>query len=430
MKGDINDTLLSHGSDSVRARHDSARLYVARDKANGGYKSQAAEQEQHLANLDEWDASDDIMPPPPREWLLGNTFCRKFLSSLFGDGAVGKTALRYAQALSLATGRSLTGEYVFQRCRVLIISLEDGADELRRRILAARLHHNVELPELKGWLFLSAPRAAVGKLMTTDKAGRGIRGQLANKIKQVVLARKIDLVCIDPFVKSHSVEENFNSLIDEVAQILTDLMNELNIAVDAPHHTSKGLPDPGNANRGRGASSLTNAMRLVYTLTPMSQEDAKAFNINEELRREYIRVDSAKVNTTKHLGAAKWFHLVGVRLGNRTETYPNGDEVQTVEPWTPPQTWGDLTKHTLNQILTDIEAGLSDGNRYTDAPTATKRAAWKVVTKNAPYKSEPQARQIIRSWVKNGVLVSGEYDDPVAYKSVQGLWVDHSKRPS
>jgi AAA domain len=313
---------------------------------------------------------------------------------------------------------------------VLIISLEDGADELRRRILAARLHHRVELPELKGWLFLSAPRAAVGKLMTTDKAGRGIRGQLANKIKKVVLARKIDLVCIDPFVKSHSVEENFNSLIDEVAQILTDLMNELNIAVDAPHHTSKGLPEPGNANRGRGASSLTNAMRLVYMLTPMSQEDATAFNINEELRREYIRVDSAKVNTTKHLGAAKWFHLVGVRLGNRTETYPNGDEVQTVEPWTPPQTWGDLTKDTLKQILTDIDAGLSDGNRYTDAPTATKRAAWKVVTKNAPYKSEPQARQMIRSWVKNGVLVSREYDDPVEYKSVQGLWVDHSKRPS
>jgi hypothetical protein len=46
-----------------------------------------------------------------------------------------------AQLLSLATGRPLTGEHVFQRCRVLIVSLEDDADELRRRVLAAMLHH-------------------------------------------------------------------------------------------------------------------------------------------------------------------------------------------------------------------------------------------------------------------------------------------------
>ena len=26
--------------------------------------------------LGEWDAGDDIEPPPPRGWLLGNIFCR------------------------------------------------------------------------------------------------------------------------------------------------------------------------------------------------------------------------------------------------------------------------------------------------------------------------------------------------------------------
>jgi hypothetical protein len=35
-----------------------------------------------------WDAGDDVGLPPPRGWLLGNTFCRKFLSSLLGDGGV------------------------------------------------------------------------------------------------------------------------------------------------------------------------------------------------------------------------------------------------------------------------------------------------------------------------------------------------------
>ena len=53
--------------------------------------------------------------------------------------------MRYAQYLSLVTGKPLTGEHVFQPCRVLVVSLEDDADELRRRILAARWHHGIEL---------------------------------------------------------------------------------------------------------------------------------------------------------------------------------------------------------------------------------------------------------------------------------------------
>lgn len=57
----------------------------------------------------EWDAGDDDEPIPPRGWLLGNTFCRKFISSLIASGGTGKTAVRTAQALSMATGRSLTG---------------------------------------------------------------------------------------------------------------------------------------------------------------------------------------------------------------------------------------------------------------------------------------------------------------------------------
>jgi hypothetical protein len=111
--------------------------------------------------LGEWDAGEvDDESIPPRGWLLGNVFCRGFVSSLLGDGAVGKTATRYAQLMSLAVARSLTGEHVFQRSRVLMLSLEDDDTELRRRIRATRLHHGIERHELKGWLILAAPAGA------------------------------------------------------------------------------------------------------------------------------------------------------------------------------------------------------------------------------------------------------------------------------
>jgi hypothetical protein len=119
-----------------------------------------------------------------------------------------------------------------------------------------------------------------------------------------------------------------------------------------------------------------------------------------------------------------------VQLGNRTELYPNGDEVQTVEPWTPPDTWSGLNSLLLNQILTDIDTGLPDGNRYTDAPNAVDRAGWRVVIKHAPAKSEADARQIIKAWVKSGLLVPLEYDNPLTRKPVKGLRVDNAKRPS
>ncbi|MHC2373370.1 hypothetical protein ACVIQT_008018 [Bradyrhizobium diazoefficiens] len=380
--------------------------------------------------LGEWDAGDDDQPIPPRAWLLGNAFCRGFISSVIAEGGTGKTALRLAQLLSLASGRALTGEHVFLRCRVLIVSLEDNAHELRRRVRAACLEHGVKQSELRGWLYLASLRASDGKLMVLDAHGRPVPGALAAKLAVTIESRKIDIVSIDPFIKSHSLEENSNSAIDEVVQLLANMADQFDIAVDVPHHAAKGQPDPGNANRGRGASAMKDAARLVYTLTPMSPEEAQALGLGEIDRRWLIRLDSAKVNITPPMAEAKWFRLVGVDIGNGIDLYPNGDQVQTVVPWTPPDTFAGLGTALINSILDDIEAGVSDGVRYSDGPNATTSAAWRVIVKHYPSKSEATARQIIKLWVKSGLLIHRIYDNKLARKSATGLWVDPEKRPS
>ena len=306
----------------------------------------------HPPGVGEWDAGDDAALPPPRGWLLGNTFCRRCISSMVAPGGVGKSALRLAQLTSLAIGRPLTGEYVFKRSRVLIVSLEDDRDELRRRLRAACLHHGVNQAELRGWLYLATPGAAGGKLMVLDAHGRPVVGALATKLADTIKARRIDIVSLDPFVKSHAIEENSNSMIDKVVQVLSDLADRYDIAVDVPHHTAKGPADPGNADRGRGASAMKDAGRLIYTLTPMSPEEGQAFGLSEADRRRLIRLDSAKVNIMPPMAEAKWFRLVGVDIGNGTELYPNGDQVQTVEPWTPPDAFAGLSNLLINQILT------------------------------------------------------------------------------
>src|SRR5262249_38720474 len=161
----------------------------------------------------------------------------------------------------------------------------------RRRILACCLHYNIDRSELKGWLFLSTPSRHAGKIKEMDMRGRSVDGGLAKNLEDVIARRKIDIVSIDPFVKSHSVEENNNGAIDSVVQVLTDLSAKYNIAIDAPHHTSKGAADPGNADKGRGASSMKDAGRLVYTLTTMSTAEAEDFAVEEEQRKSYVRMD-------------------------------------------------------------------------------------------------------------------------------------------
>jgi hypothetical protein len=47
-----------------------------------------------------------------------------------------------------------------------------------------------------------------------------------------------------------------------------------------------------------------------------------------------------------------------------------------------------------------------------------------------PHKNEAHAREIIRTWVKNGLLVPFEYENPTTRKRVRGLSVDWTKKPS
>jgi hypothetical protein len=308
--------------------------------------------------------------------------------------------------------------------------LEDDADELQRRLTAAMIHFGVERSDLKGWLFLVSPGAAGGKLVVLDEHGRPAVGRLAGKLSRAIVSRQIDIVSLDPFVKAHSVEENNNGMIDEVVQVLVGLAVKHNVAIDVPHHASKGPADPGNANRGRGASSMKDAARLVYTLSPMTPEEGQAFGLSETDRRRLIRMDSAKVNNTPASTDAKWFRLTGINIGNGTSMYPNGDDVQTVTPWSPPDTFAGMSKVLLNDILSDIEAGQPDGNRYSDGPNATTAAAWQVIVKHCPSKSEGLARAIIKAWVKTGLLIHRKYDNTTSRKSAIGLWIDNEKRPS
>ena len=372
------------------------------------------------------DVADDIEPIPPRGWLLGSTFCRCFLSGLIGQGAAGKTAIRILQALSLAIGHSLSGEHVFLQGRVLLVCLEDGLDELRRRVRAAMLHFGIDREQVRDRLFMWAP---LGRKVArqSDRSSEIVAGELTQEIRAFVTRHQIDLVVIDPLVKAHTMDENSNTAMDQVAVILSTMAYELDCAVDWLQHQRKGSAEAGDAERARGASSAKDAARLLYTLTPMSDEERDTFGLSEAERRSLVRLDSGKVNIAPPSVDARWFKIVGVALGNGNALYPQGDEIPVAEPWQPPDVWRELSASIINRILDDIEEGPALGRRYSDAPNADDRAAWPVVQRHLPHATEKQCRQIIKTWKQNQMIKVRGYDDPVERKPRKGLFV--VKRP-
>jgi AAA domain-containing protein len=376
--------------------------------------------------LDILDAGDDPGVIEPRPWLLGNQFCSGFISSIVAAGGTGKTALRLLQLVSLAVGRPLCGQYVFKRCRVLLISLEDDRVEMQRRIQALLNYYNIDRKELKGWLYFACPKLSKLALLQDRKL---IVGPLENQLRQAIERFKPDIISLDPFIKTHSLPENNSTEMDFVCDLLARIAIEFEIALDSPHHVHKGTITPGDADAGRGSSGIRDAARLLYTLTTMTEEEAAKFNIDADERAAYIRLDAAKVNIAARTGKATWFKLIGVPLHNGTPKYPNGDTIQVAEPWTPPGLWADLDVELLNRILTEIAEGLDDGNYYSDGPNVGDRAAWQVVHRLASEKSEAQCREVIRAWIDSGLLVRFDYRNPQTRKKVFGLKVDDAKRP-
>ncbi|MEK1886057.1 MAG: hypothetical protein AAAB35_00455 [Phyllobacterium sp.] len=88
-----------------------------------------------------------------------------------------------------------------------------------------------------------------------------------------------------------------------------------------------------------------------------------------------------------------------------------------------------MTDDLVNRILTAIEVGTPDGDRYSDAAAATTRAAWKVVQNQLPSKTKEQCREMIITWIRNGLLVRKVYHSATDRKDREGLYLDEAKRP-
>lgn len=270
-------------------------------------------------------ASDLNFIMPKRDWILGTRLITDYVTVTIAPGGVGKSMYTMVEAVAVATGKPLLGEVPHKTGDVIIYNTEDPLDEIQRRVLAICMQYNIDLKELNRLHILSGIDDPI-RVAKTVRGGTVVTGD-ASRLDALVKETNAVVVLIDPFIRTHSVEENDNSAIDTVVQCFSKIAMENHCAVSLVHHTNKqsSQTGAGDMNSARGASALASACRIASTLTTMTTKEADIFGLKPSEAPWYIRIDNAKGNMSAPATAVNWVRKESVTL-------PNGDSVGTLAP--------------------------------------------------------------------------------------------------
>ena len=270
----------------------------------------------------------DIDALPKRKWLVPGLLAKTYVTALIAPSGAGKTQFMLQMLLALSSGKpGLISNQPLNPCSVWMWNQEDDKTELRRRMGAAIRYFGIDWPELSQKLYINSgvnkalllvARDATGHLRETKRVSAIIRHMIDNGIQALI---------IDPLIEFHEADENNNVEMRIVAATLRRIAVEAKAAVMVGHHTKK--PDgarsdgfAGNADSGRGASSIQGVTRIMATLYAMTEADAKKLKIKPEDRWKYVRLDGAKSNISSSSSGTRpeWFERKGQEIGKEGDT--------------------------------------------------------------------------------------------------------------
>jgi hypothetical protein len=347
----------------------------------------------------------------PREWVYGRSIQRGHVRAIIAPGSAGKTILSVGEALAMATGRNLLGQEVpGGPKRVWLWNLEDDGDELARIIQAACKHWSIGPEHIRDRLFVdSALEGAILKLATSTAAeGLTINRPLVAGMTDEMLARGIDYLHVDPFVSSHSANENDNGEIDAIAKEWALVAKNAKAGIGLAHHVSKAGAAEVTAMSGRGAVALINACRSVLVINRMSEDEAKRYGIEEEKRRRYFRTYDDKNNRAPPSDKSDWFTMASISLNNGQ--IDEGDNMGVVIPWSPPDAFEGMSVDHLRQVQAVIATG--EYKAHHSAADWAGNAIAEVLGLNIKNPSDRvRVLRMLNTWIENDVLRIEERKD-------------------
>lgn len=262
----------------------------------------------------------DAATIPQRPWIIRNLLLRGYMTEIIAPPGIGKSVLSVSIAMSVATGHPLLVRDVVEAGPALVINNEDDDDEIDRRVAAIVQRFDVPRHLVNGNLWIQSGYEAPFRIAYTDDSDTVTATSVRADIVAFCLEHDVRVVVADPFVSTHDAEENSNTAIEQVAAIYRGIAKEANVAIMLVHHARKassGEAQAGDMESGRGASALTGAARVIYTLARMSKETAQEWGVDWESQgSRMFRFDNAKTNFSPRDAEADWFEIESVQIGN------------------------------------------------------------------------------------------------------------------
>lgn len=342
---------------------------------------------------------------PPRDWLYGKHLIRKYVSARFAAGATGKTQLCLTEALAMVTGKPLLGMDVKRPFNVLVWNGEDPQEEVDRRFEATRFYYGITPEDIKGRLFLVSGRDFEMKLArTVERSTLQILEPIVDAMTAFIRAEEIDVAMFDPFISSHSVPENDNTMIDAVVKEWGKIAEFGNCSIELVHHMRKGNGHERTVEDGRGASALKDAARDAQLLVKASADEAAAIGAEEGQEWRYFRIGDSKSNMAPPVNKATWFKLESVNLGNGTDENP-ADEVGVVTRIKPKSIFEDVSRDLLEDVFRELRVG--QGQRYDKRSPAWfgRLVASKLDLDHEKDRDKRRIEGMIEQWRKSGAIV-------------------------
>ena len=340
---------------------------------------------------------------PQTPWLIPGVAMREELTVIAARGGSGKSTLALQLAVAVATGQAFAHWEPAAPGRVLILNGEDRLDEQRRRLAAVRRSMGIIPGDTAGRLSILPPGDFALLERRGDRFAAPERTPFFDALSALVAARQYDLLVLDPAIRlGRGLIENSNEDMNLLALALAELAQRHRIPVLVVHHAKKGAD--GSADSSRGGSSLTDAARILVTLSTMTPKEAdKLLSIDKRKEHwRYVKVSGAKSNYSER-GSDRWLMLDSADVGN-------GDTRGVLVPWA---IGSAATKHSLDAALWELHnCSRIPGHRYSTAlfgRTSKRRADCMLVEMLGV--SLPEVHRMLQDLIADKRVVETEYRD-------------------
>lgn len=292
---------------------------------------------------------------PYRDFLYGDHYIRGYVSMTAAPGGTGKTAVAIAEAVSMATTRALLGPSLRPRRPLRVWYLgEDDKTELERRFVACMKLHGVAEFERRG-LFVDSLDSLELVVFDGDEDLAMPAPQTRSQLIAHILHYKIDVVIVDPFADTHTIDENRNGLIGRAVLAWRKIARGGDCAIELITHTRKPVAGlPASIEDARGGRAQIDRARHGRILIKMTKEEAAALLLEESEAFRYVRFGEPKAN----MGPSKsgeWMKLESVFLQNGLADLVPGDNIQVASYWKSPKTFDDISKIQCDAVMREIE---------------------------------------------------------------------------